>query len=90
VRDTSIEAYRSIYLHLPRLEAVVYHAILGGWWRGRIGRTCDEVEQVTKLKHQTASARIRGLVQKGFIETSGRKRPTRSGREAHVWQPVEP
>lgn len=50
--------------------------------------TCDEVEIVTGLKHQTASARIRELALKGLIKDSGKRRLTRSGRKAVVYEPA--
>lgn len=49
------------------------------------GRTCDEVEAQTGLSHQTASARIRELSQRGDIVATGARRPTRSGRMAAVY-----
>ena len=59
--------------------------------RGPLGLTCDEAEQVCKLTHQTASARIRRLSQLYKIRGSGRTRPTRSGRQAQVYiVPEEP
>lgn len=65
---------------LNRLEAVVF-AVLHAR-----PRTCDAVEQETGLSHQTASARIRGLVLRDQIVDSGVKAPTRSGRLAVVWK----
>lgn len=49
------------------------------------GSTCEECEDALDLKHQTASARIRGLVQDAFLKDSGEKRLTKSGRKAIVW-----
>jgi predicted transcriptional regulator len=49
------------------------------------GMTCDEVEIALGLRHQTASARIRELVQLGELTNSGQQRPTSSGRKAIVW-----
>ena len=49
-------------------------------------RTCDAVEVITGLSHQTVSARLRGLVLRGQIEDSGSKARTRSGRWAVVWR----
>ena len=54
---------------------------------GAHGLTCDEVEVLMDLKHQTASARVRELREKGKISTTS-KRPTRSGRQAQVWVAV--
>lgn len=55
------------------------------------GLTRDEIEEITGLKHQTASARARELVLLGLLETRidpatgiSIRRPTRSGRNAEV------
>lgn len=63
-----------------RLEAVVY-AVLAAQ-----PRTCDDIEGVTGLPHQTASARIRGLVLKGQVMDSGDRATTRHRRRAVVWR----
>lgn len=52
---------------------------------GDTGATDDEIEQVTGLVHQTASARRRELALGSKIVDSGQRRPTRSGRKAIVW-----
>lgn len=52
---------------------------------GSEGLTSEEVEQALGLRHQTASARIRELVQAGRVRDSGRRRQVRSGRWARVW-----
>lgn len=52
------------------------------------GCTCDEVELLLDLRHQTASARITELRDEGLIEDSGNRRKTRSGRDAAVWVSV--
>ena len=52
---------------------------------GPRGMTCDEVEQATGLKHQTASARLSQMVHDlGTLRWSGEKRLTRSGTPANV------
>lgn len=77
---TSADAAASIEpADLSRLEALVLAEI------ERAPRTCDEIEQVTRLKHQTVSARVRGLVLRDRIVDSGERRETRSGRRAIVW-----
>lgn len=55
------------------------------------GLTRDEIEVMTGLQHQTASARVRELMLNGLLETrmdptTGKsyRRPTRSGRQAEV------
>lgn len=79
--QTSKEAADSIVPHLTGLRARVYAAIVAA---GDEGMTCDEVEVVTGLRHQTASARVRELSKAGLIVKGGR-RQTRSGRYAVVY-----
>lgn len=83
---TSRAAAESLTPHVGRLEAVVLDAIRDA---GHHGRTCDEVEQLAELSHQTTSARVRGLLDAGLIECSGLTRPTRSGRQARVYVAIE-
>jgi hypothetical protein len=82
---TSNAAAVSISGAAGALRARVLHVIteLGG-------ATCDEVECVTDLKHQTASARVYELHTRGKIVDSGERRATRSGRDAIVWVVPEP
>ena len=53
------------------------------------GATCDEVEIALEMKHQSVSCLIRYLVINGFLEKTFLRRPTRSGRNAIVWQVTE-
>lgn len=80
--ETSKEAAEAIRPALAHLEAKVLDAIKAS---GLKGLTCDECEKVTGLPHQTASARYRGLEQRGLIRRTEDKRPTRSGRSAAVY-----
>ena len=80
--DTSYDAAKSIEEHLPHLERLVRLKIQEA---GAAGRTDDEIEEMTGLRHQSASARRRGLVLKNLIVDSGTRRKTRSGRFAAVW-----
>lgn len=52
---------------------------------GANGATCDEVEKILRMKHQTASARINELCAEGHIVRSGDVRKTRGGVDADVW-----
>lgn len=52
--------------------------------QGEYGATSDEVEQALGMPHQTASARLTEAKALGMVEDSGRKRKTRSGRNAAV------
>lgn len=56
---------------------------------GGRGLTVDQVEQLLNMPHQTASARVHDLRNKGWVIDSGIKRKTRSGRNAIVWTPTE-
>lgn len=62
-------------------QARVLRAIL----HSKHGLTCDEVEVVTGLSHQSASPRVNELVNKGLIVGNGH-RTTRHGRSAVVWR----
>ena len=50
------------------------------------GLTCDEVEVLTGMSHQTASATISHASRRGLLLKSGLRRPTRTGRKAQVYQ----
>jgi hypothetical protein len=80
--DTSLAASKAIVPHLARLEAAVLNKIT----TAANGATDYEIECWTNLRHQTASARRRGLVLKGLVEDSGLRRNTDSGRAAVVWR----
>ena len=79
---TSKEAAEEIKPMIENLEEQVFSEI-----RKRIdfGMTCDEIEIILKMSHQTASARIRGLFLKDMIKASDLYRKTRTGRKAIVW-----
>lgn len=50
------------------------------------GLTTDQVQQRMRETHQTVSPRITELRDRGLIKDSGRRRKTRSGRAAIVWE----
>lgn len=82
-QETSQAAYNSIQGHPANsLRGQIYGAI---YRAGNRGLTCDEIEKATKIKHQTASARIRELRDDNMIVDSGYRRNTRSGRAAAVY-----
>ena len=79
--DTSWQARQSMEPHLERLERDVVDAL-------RLyasGLTCDELERVLNLSHQTCSARVNTLWRKGILCKAGVTRKTRSGRAAQVY-----
>lgn len=80
--DTSRAAAESVTAHVPRLEQMVLDSVAAA---GPDGRTCYEVEFMTGLSHQTASARITSLSRRGALVDSGQRRLTITGRKAIVW-----
>lgn len=78
--DTSFGAATCIARHIDNLHDRITTFIdqIGG-------ATCDEVERLLGLSHQTASARIRELTQLGRLRDSGERRKTRTGRNARVY-----
>ena len=78
--DTSMAASISMSPHAKSLRLQVLTYIFN-----QRNATCDEVEVALRLRHQTASARIRELVIFGMLVDSGARRPTRSGRQARVY-----
>ena len=81
--DTSRDAAESVEPHIERLQEMILCALKGS---GPGGLCCFEIEEQLGLIHQTASARIRGLVLEKLVEASGVKRPTRTGRMAKAWR----
>lgn len=76
-------AYKSTPKQIrARQKSQVYRLIQTS---GQNGRNCDEIEQLTGLPHQSASARMTELKKEGLIIASLYKRKTRSGRNAQVW-----
>lgn len=80
--DTAQAAAASIAPSAATLCAHVLALIRG---RGRLGLTCAEIEALTGLSHQTASARLWDLHTRVHIRDSGVRRLTPSGRKAKVW-----
>ena len=80
--DTSLIAAASVSLSTASLRLRILRRVRESVGEGM---TCDEVEDVMKLRHQTASARIRELVQDNKLVDSGYRRLTRSNHPATVW-----
>jgi len=80
---TSKAAAISMRPFAPNIREQVFDVVMT--YRLGNGSTCDEVEVLSKLSHQTVSARIRELFKAGRIRDSGRTRKTRSNRSAIVW-----
>lgn len=73
--------------HVGCLHAIIV-ATPDGPLKDDSGLTCEQVEEITEYPHQTASARIRELVQKNIIKRRGTRRPTKASngkRSADVY-----
>lgn len=82
--DTSTEAAVSELPYLSQKEAIVLQVFQQAEPTGAI---CGEVEEVTRLTHQSASARVRGLVLKGQIHDTGARRVwSRTGKKQRVYR----
>jgi len=57
--------------------------------KARGNATCDEIESLLDLSHQSCSARVTELKRDGLIEDTGEKRLTRQGRKARVYKPMD-
>lgn len=84
--DTSRKAAESIAPSAAIMREMVFKIIKRA---GEHGMTCDELEVILRMKHQTCSARCRELVLAGRVRDTGRRRPTRSGRPANVYEVVK-
>ncbi len=83
--DTSKAAADSMRDHVTAIAEKVLAEIRQ---LGDEGATCDMLEYRLELSHQTCSARVNELRNKGRIVDSGQRRKTRSGRNAAVWRAV--
>jgi hypothetical protein len=87
-RATSKEAAAFMAGHATTLARKCFDAVYGAYIGGAIGLTADQVQQRLSASHQATSPRMTELVAKGYIMASGRRRPTRSGRDAIIWTPT--
>ena len=88
--DTSIDAAESVSELLSAMRLQVFQEVLNA----EDGLTCDEIEQILGMKHQTASARLNDLMKAEppvlfFVTDEKTKKPrrrvTRSGRTARIY-----
>lgn len=88
--DTSQDAAESIAPSAGAIRARIYQMLL------EAPMTCDEIEAITGMRHQTVAARLWELEGNGqqangeprpkLIEKSDDRRKTRSGRNARVYR----
>jgi predicted transcriptional regulator len=83
--EQSVEANKKAHKHSVRL--MILGMLDPRSLASKDGRTCDEIEDITGLPHQSCSARISELKRDGLIKKVG-TRPTRSGCQAAVYQAV--
>jgi hypothetical protein len=80
MQETSREAYASINPQ-TLLGEIVYRLR-----ESATGLTCDALEIILERSHQSVSSCIRLGVKRRWIEDSGERQPTRSGRRAIIWR----
>ena len=56
---------------------------------GKNGATCEEIELLLGMRHQTTSARIRELTKIGLVVDTGLRRTNTSGCTARVYCAVD-
>ena len=80
MRDTSLEALNSMQKRIIPLREQIFYLI-----RKKNGLTCEQIEIMLSISHQTASARINELIKSKQIADIGMRRMNKSGRDAIVW-----
>ena len=80
--ETQRRAAESVYPATGTWRRRVLNAIVAAGLRGA---TDEELQQALGMNPSTERPRRVELVEQGWIEDSGRRRPTRSGRFAVVW-----
>jgi len=86
--DTSTAAAASVADTVGRSAGQCFDEIAVVYRNGGVGLTVDQIEQILQRSHQSVSARVNGLRDKGWVVDSGFTRKTRSGRKAIVWTPT--
>jgi predicted transcriptional regulator len=81
-QETSQAAAEAKSGSVQRERQRVLHAVYD---QGQNGATCDEVEVLLGLSHQTASARLNDLERMNRVHRPGETRTTRRGRQAKVY-----
>ena len=83
--DTSHESAKKI--DSSKLEGMVYEAIKKF---GRRGCISDDIRrQFSHLPYSSVTARYKALLDKGFIEDTGERRPGDSGRPQRVMRAIK-
>lgn len=85
--ETSTAAGASVRGNIGKLARQCFDEIQVVCDSGSHGLTVDQLEQLLNRSHQSVSARVNELRDKGWVVDSGERRKTRSGRSAIVWKP---
>ena len=86
IQQTSRDAYESVNRGNIPIRTQILDLFKIAQYPPHPNWTCDEIECVLDGKHQTVSAIIRSLVKEDLVRNSGKKRKTRSGRNAICWE----
>lgn len=81
IQETSHEAYRSVRVHIPTMEACVLDYI-----KAHRTATDDEICVGLPLRINSVTPLRGSLVKRGLVRNTGKRRPTRSGASAIVWE----
>jgi len=81
-QDTSREAHEHVKPRKVTLRERVLRYVVGC---GEHGATDEEMQTALGMDPNTQRPRRRELVQAGYIVDSGKRRETRTGRNAIVW-----
>lgn len=85
-RETSRMAWESMIGPGAELDRAIMSELRYARNHGEAGLTCQQIELATGRSHQSVSANLRHLVEKGFVEDSGSRGETTSGRRAMCWR----
>ena len=86
--DTSAAAGASVRKSVGQLAQQCLDEIKVVTESGGYGLSVDQIEIILNRSHQSVSARVNELRDKGWVRDSGHRRRTRSGRKAIVWEPT--
>lgn len=84
--DTSAAAYAAIRPHITAQAKRILDYLSTAQSGGVSGFTSYQLGVYLAMKPQSVSARVNELHEKGWIEDTGLRRPTDTGRKAIVWR----
>ena len=87
--ETSVFAAESVRMRTSSTRQAIVNALIAARGTDLIGLTCSEMERRIRKAHTTTSSQVNYLMNGGWIEDSGFRRDTPSGRPAIVWKLTE-